>query len=482
MPFLLSLLYVICHGVAILLFADQAMVVSFIFLIVAPVLAAGACLLRSVDAGYSVINGWAALAFGLLMWAIGMALNMRQEVFLGNLESTPGDSMLMYVLYGVPLIFVIASPDQELWYVRAIDAVFAAVLGYLYFVHTFSFANAAGVSEAGIGHLREMFDLENLFILVFSLVRYLTSSGGHQRQFFRTLSIFALVYLLVAGYINHVEPADTDFGGLSDLIIDLPFLAVIVLASVRLKPIPGLARSRRTALFVQAGSPLVLPVTLLAVSGFVVRNHFVLGVAGFVIATLGYGLRSMFIQVRAYEDRDRFNALARVDGLTGVSNRRQFDESAQREWRRARRSGDSLALLMIDIDHFKLLNDVYGHPVGDERLRKVAEVIARCAAGAADLVARYGGEEFAVLLPSVSVHAMLDMAEQMRVAVESQQLASPSPSGRVTISIGAGYINHVVNGEPSRLIALADESLYQAKREGRNRVAWSGAAAFVTED
>lgn len=475
MPVLFSLLYLMCHALAITIFADRAMIISFSFLVAAPVIAAGVCFWRARKVGYSLTRGWTALGLAALLWAAGMALNMRQEVFLQNLNATPGDSMLMYVLYGVPLTFAIASTDENIWYIRLIDGVLAAVLGYLYFVHTFSLATAQGASEEGLANLRTMFDLENIFIVLFSLIRYVTSTVPARRQFFRVLAIFSLVYMLTAAYINHVQPEDTDFGGLSDLVIDIPFLVLIMAASISAGSTFHVKASRRISLVVHAGSPLVMPVTLLLVSGFVVRSHLALGIAGFVIATLGYGLRSVLIQVRAYEERDRFNALARVDELTGVSNRRQFDETLAMEWQRLGRSGESVAIFMLDIDHFKLLNDMHGHQMGDERLRAVAQTVARCASRSSDLVARYGGEEFAVLLPAISLPGALEVAESMRVAVEALRMEAPGPNGIVTISVGVGFLDHVADSKPGSLMSTADEALYQAKHRGRNRVVYHGA-------
>jgi diguanylate cyclase (GGDEF)-like protein len=474
-PVLFSLLYLMCHALAIAIFAREAMIVSFVFLVAAPVIAAGVCFWRAREVGYSLTKGWTALGLGVLLWAAGMALNMRQEVFLQNLNSTPGDSMLMYVLYGVPLTFAIASTDENMWYVRLIDGVLAAVLGYLYFVHTFSLATAQGATEEGVANLRTMFDLENIFIVLFSLIRYVTSTVPSKRQFFRVLAIFSLVYMLTAAYINHVQPEDTDFGGLSDLVIDIPFLVLIMSTSISAGSTFHVKASRRISLVVHAGSPLVMPVTLLLVSGFVVRSHLALGIAGFVIATLGYGLRSVLIQVRAYEERDRFNVLARVDELTGVSNRRQFDETLATEWRRLKRSGESLAIFMLDIDHFKLLNDMHGHQVGDQRLRAVAQTVAACTSRSSELVARYGGEEFAVLLPSISLQGALEVAESMRAAVAALHMEAPGPTGIVTISVGVGFLDRVADGEPASLMSTADEALYQAKHRGRNRVVYHGA-------
>jgi diguanylate cyclase (GGDEF)-like protein len=477
-PVLFSLLYLMCHALAITIFAPQAMIISFVFLVAAPAISAGVCFWRAHKVGYSLTKGWSALGLGILLWAAGMALNMRQEVFLQNLNSTPGDSMLLYVLYGVPLTFAIASTDENIWYVRLIDGVLAAVLGYLYFVHTFSLATAQGATAEGLVNLRMMFDLENIFIVLFSLIRYVTSTVPQKRQFFRVLAIFSLVYLLTAAYINHVQPEDTDFGGLSDLIIDIPFLVLIMAASISAGSTFHIKASRRISLVVHAGSPLVMPVTLLLVSGFVVRSHLALGIAGFVIATLGYGLRSVLIQVRAYEERDRFNELARIDELTGVSNRRQFDETLAAEWRRLRRSGESVAILMLDIDHFKLLNDRHGHQMGDERLRAVARTVAGCRLRSSHLVARYGGEEFAVLLPSISLQGALEVAETMRVAVEALRMEAPGPTGIVTISVGVGFLDRVAESEPAALMSTADEALYQAKHRGRNRVVYRGALDF----
>ncbi|HEY9130968.1 MAG TPA: GGDEF domain-containing protein [Dyella sp.] len=472
MRFLISLLFIVCHALAIWLFPHRAMVVSFSFLVAAPVLAAAICLRRWRDTRYVLIDGWLALAAGMLLWALGMGLNMREEVFLGNTDATPGDSMLLYVLYGVPLTYAIASPRREVWYARAIDGLFAAVLGYLYFVHTFSLATARGPTHEGLDSLRLMFDLENIFIATFSLLRLATSTDVAQCRFFRALTIFAFAYLLTAGYINHVEPEDMDFGGLSDLIIALPFLVLFVNAGGSAVFVRHAVVSKRLENLVQAGSPLILPLTLLVVSGFIVRNHFALGVTGFVIAALGFGLRSVLIQVRTVEERDRFNDLARTDVLTGVFNRRQFDESLVREWRRAQRSGASLGLLMIDIDFFKLLNDVFGHRAGDDRLRAVAQVLADSRLPIPALVARYGGEEFAVLLTAGTFDQVLAAAEQLRAAVQSLHLTAPPPAHCVTISVGVSFVDAVQDGDedPGRLLVMADEALYRAKRSGRNRV------------
>jgi diguanylate cyclase (GGDEF)-like protein len=470
-PIVFALIYILCHGMAIAAFHHAATAISFAFLIAAPILAAAMCIVRCVEVGFLPTRGWSALALGMLLWAGGMALNMHQQIFLGNVNSTPGDSMLLYILYGVPLTFAIASADERARNIHVIDGAFAVALGYLYFVHTFSVATVHGASEEGVASLRLMFDLENVFIALFAVIRYAASSTGSERPFFRALSIYAFVYLVVAGYINHLQSDDVDFGDLSDVLIDVPFLTLFVLASTSVKTRAVPPASRRLALFVQACSPLMMPVALLAVSGFVMSSHFALGMSGVALAVVGYGVRSTLLQVRAYEARDQSNDLARMDVLTGVPNRRQFDEYLFQEWHRARRAADQLALLLIDVDNFKLLNDTQGHQKGDDCLRAVAQALYTCVSGSSGLVARYGGEEFAALLPSTSLDRALEVAECMRATVEGIHLSAPAPFDHVTISLGVGFVESTSGLDPNALVSMADKAMYRAKKLGKNQVA-----------
>jgi len=468
MAAVLAALYTVCHGLALVLLPGHGQAVSFSFLIGAPVLAALACAWRMLHSEARV--GWLALSVGMLLWAGGMALNMYQDIGLGTPDATPGVSMLLYVLYGVPLTFAMAHPRHEPWFLIVIDGALALLLGYLFFVHTFSFATMSDAPEQGVNSLRLMFDIENLFIAAFALVRYLASEDASRRIFFRALAAFAWVYMGVAAYINHVA-TDANYGGLVDLVIDLPFLLLAWLA-LRRGDAVAMDTPRRLALAVRAGSPLILPAALLVVSALMVRSHPHLAVVGFALATLGSGLRGVVMQVRAMERQDQLDVLARVDALTGVANRRQFDQVLQSEWSRARRSGQGMALLMVDIDHFKEFNDRFGHPLGDACLRAVASALSGCATRGSDVVARYGGEEFAVVVSGTTRDGALALAETMRLAVERLRLATTEPVGSVgvTISIGVAHVALIASADPNALLAATDAALYEAKRAGRNRV------------
>lgn len=165
---------------------------------------------------------------------------------------------------------------------------------------------------------------------------------------------------------------------------------------------------------------------------------------------------------------------ARTDGLTGVANRRAFDEALDREWRRAMRDRSSLSLLILDVDHFKAFNDVNGHQVGDDCLRTVAGAVVAVAQRAGDLVARYGGEEFAVILPGTERQEALGVAQRICDAVAGLRLPhAASPAGHLTISIGAATAMAATGGTrtmPAGLLQAADHALYKAKANGRNCV------------
>ncbi len=165
------------------------------------------------------------------------------------------------------------------------------------------------------------------------------------------------------------------------------------------------------------------------------------------------------------------------DGLTGVANRRFFDETIALEWRRARRHSNSIAMLMCDVDFFKLFNDTYGHQAGDDCLRKVATAISLNTERPSDLVARYGGEEFVVVLPETTIGGALMVAEKIRQAIRELNIAhESSPGGRVTMSIGIASAAPGFDNPPDDLIHAADKALYRAKREGRDRVCRADAA------
>nr|WP_282452656.1 diguanylate cyclase [Lysobacter sp. CAU 1642] len=156
--------------------------------------------------------------------------------------------------------------------------------------------------------------------------------------------------------------------------------------------------------------------------------------------------------------------MADLDGLTGIANRRRLDEYLPIAWERCVQRGRSLALLLVDIDHFKHYNDTQGHLAGDELIRRMADLLRTGMRRSEDLVARYGGEEFLVVMPGATMEVALELAESLRAGVEAEL-------GGTTISIGVASTRPGgALTEHADLVALADAALYRAKEAGRNRV------------
>ncbi|TGE33751.1 diguanylate cyclase [Desulfosporosinus sp. Sb-LF] len=200
---------------------------------------------------------------------------------------------------------------------------------------------------------------------------------------------------------------------------------------------------------------------------------------GIIILTLTFlglytfrPLANTLLEERAQLERanQELSYLSSIDGLTGIANRRYFDQFLAQLWSLAARNSEPIALIMCDIDFFKAYNDTYGHLQGDECLKKVAAAIKRSLQRQVDLAARYGGEEFVVVLPNTDVKGALIVAESLRANVESLEIPhhSSSVTQKVTISLGVaiGLANPTVL--PSTLIESADIALYEAKQNGRN--------------
>jgi diguanylate cyclase (GGDEF)-like protein len=189
-------------------------------------------------------------------------------------------------------------------------------------------------------------------------------------------------------------------------------------------------------------------------------------------------LRSSVVKARVHTHlelkryRDHLKTLSTIDGLTGVANRRVFDETIQKEWQRARRNQGPLSLIMMDIDFFKAYNDHYGHVAGDECLRKLTAAINQVHRRPADLFARYGGEEFVILLPETDSEGALVIARTVITRVGSLSIPHEysQVSGYITLSMGVATMIPGDDQTLLDLINLADELLYKAKKSGRNQI------------
>jgi diguanylate cyclase (GGDEF)-like protein len=181
------------------------------------------------------------------------------------------------------------------------------------------------------------------------------------------------------------------------------------------------------------------------------------------------------VQARTAELKEanrKLENLSSTDGLTGLANRRRFDEVLYSEWQRARRQGLPLAIAMIDVDEFKAYNDHFGHQAGDDVLRRIGSILCENIQRSSDLTARYGGEEFVIVLPGMDLKEAMALVETIRRAVQAEGMkhTEQSPTGVVTVSIGIAACMPQPGNNAEGLLGEADAAMYEAKRRGRNNV------------
>lgn len=181
---------------------------------------------------------------------------------------------------------------------------------------------------------------------------------------------------------------------------------------------------------------------------------------------------------RLNDANEKLATMAAIDGLTGIANRRRFDEVLSREWARSMREKTSLSLLIADVDFFKLYNDSYGHQAGDVCLKSVAQAIAHAVMRPGDVAARYGGEEFAVVLANTPLEGARLVAQRALENIQALHMdhKASKVSPYVTASFGVATLNPSPGGESGKLLGLADRALYEAKERGRARIVWAGQA------
>ncbi len=229
--------------------------------------------------------------------------------------------------------------------------------------------------------------------------------------------------------------------------------------------------------------PRTAHIPVIFISGLIDEHHeeqgLLLGAVDYVFKPIRPAIARARIRnhLRLIAQRKELERLASRDGLTGIANRRSFDESLQVVCQLAARRKESIGLAMIDVDFFKQFNDLYGHPAGDDALRRIAQVVASFARRPYDLAARYGGEEFVLLLPAVP--DMDQLLERLRTDVMALGLphAGSAVAEVVTISIGAVNIAAGGRHDPVVLLDQADAMLYAAKHQGRNRMVSSSVAS-----
>jgi diguanylate cyclase (GGDEF)-like protein len=302
-------------------------------------------------------------------------------------------------------------------------------------------------------------------IMAVALISLILAWMAWSFRFERSYPLWAPVLLPLRNAIVAAQISWAAAHGHVEMLMVLPIMVIGPLFFLGLRFRAAIACVAVTSVaYVTAATCFELP-QLIALRSFA---FLLVGVLACIIAALHLerSARRSFLEGRLIAE------LAQRDALTGTKNRRALDEHLTRLWQRAIEREVPLAVLLIDIDHFKAYNDLYGHQAGDQTLRRVAQAVQRFVRGPLDILARYGGEEFAVILYDVESNRACDIADLIRGAVGEMAIKHGGApiAGLVTISIGVAAIEPTPDRTPRGALQLADQALYEAKVGGRNRV------------
>jgi diguanylate cyclase (GGDEF)-like protein len=482
-------LFLILQVLGIWALPSKAMAISYFFLLTAPLVAMAGCFRIGRRTGASVSWEWMALCLGLLLWEIGLAMAARDDLWHRNASVVTAAEGFVYFLFGAPLLFVICTSPNERrrTATMVIDGIMAVAIVVLSYREIFSFLPGLNMPAQlpSATRIAFIYDAENVSLALLASIRLLASDSADEQLFYRTVCIFLWTYVIASGFYNHMVVIrwQLDTGCPEDTVVEIPFLllSVITLGTPEQAVRWSRVVSRATTRLIQAGISFSLPLLLLGLGIMALAHSTVVGTLSIVGSLVGYGLRNTLFHARLLESEDALiearSALekaALIDPLTGIGNRRAFDRMLEREWSRADRAKEPLALLFIDVDYFKLMNDTHGHQRGDECLIAVASALEGALPRASDFVARYGGEEFACILPATDGNGAHEVGEKLRAAIEALQIEHrQSEHGVLTVSLGATACRGLARAALQTLVRTADRALYEAKRKGRNRVEFS---------
>lgn len=479
--------------VALLLLEPGATIISNLLISIMALLAVTVCLLNAYSASSAVRGLWILLGSGFFLSAVGQIGSTYHEFATRVLTQTTAlNCDFFFFAYGIPILLAICSRDKDaglksfVW----LDGAQALMATMLVYPQIFSALPSHGDPRAiSATALMYLYDAENWILVAAVTLRLFSNPGAVRKPFYRILSIYLTVYAIVALVLGYLELKCSVPDGVQDAAWGIPYLALLGSLAFqsqahRDKEEPR-DEKRSLALLIDNLSPLLFTLAIVLMGLGIAPEHPRLAFTCISIAIVIYGVRAAILQVKygksqeeltkaaaeLFDANDRLMNLAIRDGLTGIHNRRHFDEVLQREWNRSRRIRQALSVLMIDVDCFKALNDRYGHQEGDQCLRSVALDVQAKLKRPDDLVARYGGEEFAVILPGADLQGALRMAEDIRLSIAGLRLPNEASTAEkvVTVSIGVSTEHPTDTGSAEELLKRADEALYRAKMSGRNQ-------------
>jgi diguanylate cyclase (GGDEF)-like protein len=483
---LFSLLAV--HAVVLLPFWHSTIAISRILTAAAPLLAALCIAWRAQHLEPRERSAWRWLVAALLFWSAGQVVEtwLGQSNAASNLAVDASD--FFYLSTAFPLLLAISSTRQT----ETIRAVFALDFAQVSLALVLTWVRLFNMKLPADHASTEMlwiYAAECLLLAAAAVLRLATWSTLEERRRVRLLCTILWIYLPIElGMDYATRKWDLHAGTLLDLLWSVPFIfggwRTLNMPADERPTKPGTALNR-SKLMVESLCPLLFTVGVFSLAASIASQHAVLALSAIFLLLVIQGLHAGLVQLNFLTGRKMLlereleletanttlQELSMLDPLTGIPNRRRFTGVLEEAWKRAIRTRESVAVLMIDVDYFKGVNDLHGHTYGDECLNMIARALGQ-AGRSNDLLARYGGEEFVLLLPETSAAGAMTVAERIQHAVGALAIrndASPFDR-RLTISIGLGVSSPVLGMNPANLVDMADKALYEAKHGGRNMI------------
>lgn len=489
----------VAHFILISLFPEME-ALSTLFILACSISAAAACAWRSTRSSGPVRRKWDFLASALSLWSIGEILVLLRILNPALIHIRALGPEFYFLIYGIPVLLAISSSNEDrdtslFVAIDSLQALFAVALVYL----ELSMSEVGTNPSTGETNLSLFYGIGSWMLAAAVLLRTIAHPLGEERSLYRILLAYLTFFALLATPWHDTCVFNAlPLGAYRDMLADLTFLLLTMgclFYDLSLEAERSPVETNSFALVLNNASPILFTLAVLALGAMVARRHLVLGMSAIGLSLMTYCFRAALLQsayIRAQhaltrsefalrEANAQLRQLSFLDALTGLANRRQFDLALETEWSRAIRNNRPLSLLLLDVDCFKSLNDLYGHPAGDECLQRIAGALQNSLRRAAETAARYGGEEFAAILPDADIASAVLVGETMRQNVLALQVLHEGSAVErfVTISIGAASAFPTAEGSPQALIAAADAALYRAKQRGRNRVETEEASRIV---
>ncbi len=478
------------HAIALVVINPTPVALSRVLTAAIPIMAGTACLWRAKRLPARERPIWLWSSAGLFLWALAHLVEtlFGQSLAASNLAVDAAD--FIYLAGTFPLL-VALSTTRETELLRAVLALncaqIAVALGLSY---TLLYRMEMAPAAASVV-MAKIYGAACILLAVMAVLRVFSWTTREEKQSVRWICIVLWVYLPIELGMDYATAHwDLRAGSLFDLAWSLPFLIggwqalhlPILSSDPEVRELPSHPR-----LVVEALCPMLITAGLFALAAAVTGQHPVLGLSAIFIVLGIQGVQSAVVQLnflagrnlllqREIELRSANASLEKMsleDPLTGISNRRSFAMTLEQSWRRGARKRQPIALLMIDVDFFKGVNDLHGHTYGDECLVAIAKIMRLHARRPDDIVARLGGEEFVLLLPDTDGDGAQTVAALVQGAIRSLGVinqASPFDK-KLTVSIGIGTVSQPNAGvDPTVLVDCADQALYDAKHTGRNCV------------